>query len=431
MAQPASWASVKSASALYRRRTPTDSPLYRIAYNERQNLEHHWEQLFEQEYGCLRHEVLDSLDAFLNCGIIAHGCARILCDTCNHSELLAFSCKKRAVCPSCDTKRALIFAEHLHQEILKDVPHRHVIFSIPKRLRPFFKFNRSLCSILFGSAWKTLKILYTETSPGIPGTILTNQTSGESLNFNPHLHGITSAGTFTDDGAFHPVPYIPTELLSKLFAHHVLSALLKKELISDTDVEQILSQNHTGFNVWMGDVISSYDDSFRLFLARYIDRGPVAASRISIDGSTITYYTEKDPKTYEFSPLEFLARLTPHIPDKWEQTTRYYGAYSSRYRARQKLQTPTTTTPQSPIPPLTFEPHQVRKASKTWAALIKKIYEVDPLVCPKCKGTMRIAAFITDSSEVARISKSLGIPKFSPPAPFDAMAPPSVFPEMD
>ncbi len=65
----------------------------------------------------------------------------------------------------------------------------------------------------------------------------------------------------------------------------------------------------------MGDAISSYDDSFRLFLARYIDRGPVAATRISIDGSMVTYITEKDPKTYEFSPLEFLARLTPHIPN--------------------------------------------------------------------------------------------------------------------
>ena len=44
---------------------------------------------------------------------------------------------------------------------------------------------------------------------------------------------------------------------------------------------------------------------------------------------------------------------------------------------------------------------------------------------------MRIAAFITDPMEVAKISKNLGIPTFSPPAPFDAMAPPSVFPEVD
>ena len=32
-------------------------------------------------------------------------------------------------------------------------------------------------------------------------------------------------------------------------------------------------------------------------------------------------------------------------------------------------------------------------ANKSWARLIKKIYEVDPLICPKCKGQMRIIAF--------------------------------------
>ncbi|OGS37535.1 MAG: hypothetical protein A2293_12825 [Elusimicrobia bacterium RIFOXYB2_FULL_49_7] len=28
-----------------------------------------------------------------------------------------------------------------------------------------------------------------------------------------------------------------------------------------------------------------------------------------------------------------------------------------------------------------------------WAALIKMVYEVDPLICPKCGGTMKIISF--------------------------------------
>ena len=67
------------------------------------------------------------------------------------------------------------------------------------------------------------------------------------------------------------------------------------------------------------------DESCQLSLARYIDRGPVAESRISIEEGIVTYETAKGPKLYEFEPLEFLARLTPHIPKKWESTTRYYG----------------------------------------------------------------------------------------------------------
>ena len=37
------------------------------------------------------------------------------------------------------------------------------------------------------------------------------------------------------------------------------------------------------------------------------------------------------------------------------------------------------------------------------AAMIRKVYEVDPMVCPKCGGTMKVVAFITDYAAVDRI----------------------------
>jgi hypothetical protein len=41
--------------------------------------------------------------------------------------------------------------------------------------------------------------------------------------------------------------------------------------------------------------------------------------------------------------------------------------------------------------------------SKGWAAMIRKVYEVDPMVCPKCGGTMKVVAFVTDYQAVDRI----------------------------
>jgi hypothetical protein len=41
--------------------------------------------------------------------------------------------------------------------------------------------------------------------------------------------------------------------------------------------------------------------------------------------------------------------------------------------------------------------------SKGWAEMIRKVYEVNPLVCPHCGGTMKIIAFLTDYSVVDRI----------------------------
>ena len=57
--------------------------------------------------------------------------------------------------------------------------------------------------------------------------------------------------------------------------------------------------------------------------------------------------------------------------------------------------------------------------SRTWARLIKKIYEVDPLKCPKYGGDMRIIAFIEDYKTVKKILDYLGIDEFKmnrPPA---------------
>ncbi len=39
----------------------------------------------------------------------------------------------------------------------------------------------------------------------------------------------------------------------------------------------------------------------------------------------------------------------------------------------------------------------------------QKIYEVDPLVCPKCQGTMRIISFIEDPSVIRDILNHLGL----------------------
>jgi len=53
----------------------------------------------------------------------------------------------------------------------------------------------------------------------------------------------------------------------------------------------------------------------------------------------------------------------------------------------------------------------------TWAALIKAVFEVDPLRCPNCGGTMKVVSFIEDDSVIERILKHCGKWKEAPPRP--------------
>jgi len=41
------------------------------------------------------------------------------------------------------------------------------------------------------------------------------------------------------------------------------------------------------------------------------------------------------------------------------------------------------------------------------AEMIRKVFEVDPLLCPRCGGQMRIIAFLSDYTAVDRISNHL------------------------
>jgi hypothetical protein len=135
------------------------------------------------------------------------------------------------------------------------------------------------------------------------------------------------------------------------------------------------------------------------------------------DGSDVVRYTS-DKGSKEFSPLDFMAALSAHIPNKFEQTIRYYGAYSARSRGKRlalEAQALTDGSPYSPLPAPIVEPPSKRAVSKSWARLIKKIYEVDPLICPKCGAKMKIKAFITQPAEVARIMVNLQLPNFHPP----------------
>ena len=50
-----------------------------------------------------------------------------------------------------------------------------------------------------------------------------------------------------------------------------------------------------------------------------------------------------------------------------------------------------------------------KKCRANWARLIQKIYEIDPLTCPKCGGIMRILAFIEESPVIRKILDHLGL----------------------
>jgi hypothetical protein len=121
-----------------------------------------------------------------------------------------------------------------------------------------------------------------------------------------------------------------------------------------------------------------------------------------------------------FDPLDFLAEVTQHIPDPGEHLIRYYGWYSNlpAPRLRQADKTRGQRAQRQPAAAGTGIPARspsAREARKGLAALIKQVYEADPLCCPKCGSAMKIISFIVEVknspmvSPFARLERTAGL----------------------
>ena len=111
-------------------------------------------------------------------------------------------------------------------------------------------------------------------------------------------------------------------------------------------------------------------------------------------------------------PLEWVARITPHIPKKGSKQIIYYGAYSQAWRGRERRQgilTTATTVPQKSVKSEKNQSYSSRRRRQQWAVLLKKVWNVDALKCPKCGGRMKVISFIEQPSVIKRILKHLDI----------------------
>jgi hypothetical protein len=60
-----------------------------------------------------------------------------------------------------------------------------------------------------------------------------------------------------------------------------------------------------------------------------------------------------------------------------------------------------------------------KKYRKNWARLIKKVFNIDPLLCPKCDGKMKIISFIEDHATIKQILVHLNLWMNHDPPPTD------------
>jgi len=410
---------------VYRPRRPRQSPLWQCLSGHFDTFLDVYEERYQPRYGFLRPIIPEVVNKFLDCGDLERGFARVRCDHCKHEYLLAFSCKGRWFCPSCHQKKVQLFGALLSETILFPVPHRHFTFGMPKMLRPYFRYDRDLLKDLCRIAHECL-LEYLRTTldlpDGLPGIVMAIHTFGEYLDFHPHLHALVADGLFVRSGLFYVLPDAGLKPLEELFRARVITFLVEKGLLPPARAEMLRGWVHSGFNVHRSRRVLPDEREDLKRLGQYIIRNPFAVEKMQVGApnranpaGSVLYRSGLNPKIQRnfeiFTPCDFIAAITQHIPDKSFQLVRYYGWYSNKMRGqRDKHAAEKAEAAGQAVEVIDVSEHQpCRIPSAKWRELIKKVWEADPLLCPKCQKEMRIVALIDDREVIERILRHLGL----------------------
>ena len=312
---------------------------------------------------------------YLECGIFAHGFARAWCDDCGHDYFVAYSCKGRGVCPSCNTRRMVETAAHLTDHVFPRLPVRQWVLSVPKRLRYFMQRDGAVLNMVLRIFLRVIAQSLSANCPGAAnmdkaalhiGAVAFIHRFGSSLNGHVHFHVCAVDGVFEEVAGqgdaeadvqssppgivFHPASAIDATAVAQVqtdLRRRILRAFVGRGLLESGDAKEMLAYQHSGFSVDAGVLIEADDRAALERLLRYCARPPFAMERLRKEGVELVYRCAKqrsEPGSdkrgakvdeLHLTPLELIARIAALVPPPRTHRHRYFGvlAPNSPHRA--------------------------------------------------------------------------------------------------
>ena len=382
-------------TASYERHRPEETVLYTT-------LQAHWKTFLEEldaeaETPALPAFVVAEVEAFLRCGILAHGFVLARCRDCGWCRPVAFSCRRRGFCPSCIGRRMSDFAAHLVDRVIPRCPVRQWVLTVPYSLRARMMFDPALTTVVLReliaavSSWLRRRARRL----GIKGVLKTGavtviQRFNSALGASPHFHTLFLDGvySFTLGRApvFHPTPG-PTDEDVALVAASVFRRVTRKlaggepspahqDFIETAPLLAAISQAAVGgasatgsrrgqrvvrvrgapaavdafllgrlcaevegFNLQAASRVAANDREGLERMGRYLARPPIAGNRLTrLDDGRLELQLKRPWRdgttSFVFTPHELIERLIALVPRPRAHLSRYFGVFAPAFAAR-------------------------------------------------------------------------------------------------
>ncbi len=406
------------------------------------------------------------LEGFLDCGLLCRGFARLRCEGCKTSRVVAFSCKGRGFCPSCMGRRMCATAANLVESVIPSVDLRQWVLTYPHAWRKRLSWDGELLSALTRIFTDAVHAFYAaEAASGgtkatwRSGSVTVTQRTSSDMRLNPHLHAVFLDGAYRADDevpTWRPLGHLHTRdvgavlekvvrCMVKLLTQLSLLGNAESADASEDDaqlegsavsgqtppagpqwrhplaplrgqglaLDKPLCASLDGFSLHAATRAGGHDEEGRETLLRYVLRPPLAQDRVVPGPDGLVRIVLKrafgdGTVAVDLDPLSLLCRLAAAVPPPRYHTVKYGGVLASASKIRPLI---------APKPKVDEQVHQqddeAPKRShpsgkyRPWAELLKRTFAFDVLRCHQCSGRMKLLSMVTDPTSVARYVKSV------------------------
>jgi len=373
--------------ATYERHRPERTPLYPLVVEHLETLLAQVRERTEHGFGYPRF-VERTFRDFIDCGRLELGFTRVVCGSCGFERLVAFSCKRRGLCPSCEARRTSDTALHLVDRVLPAVPFRHWVLSLPIAARLLLLRDKALVSQVLRIfirrvfAWQRRMARELGIIDGQGAAVSMIQRWGGALNANPHFHSLIPDGVFEQRPDGH-VRFVPLLAPSDDDVHRICGQVAWRvdrllqghaDELEWADPDETPASNLTlalapctprrisnegwehpqrtrqlcaeidGFSLYAATAVAAGDRAGLERLCRYGLRSSFTLNRLSLLEDGRVCYRLKRPwpgpggmTQLVMDPVDFLARLANLLPPPRSNLVRYYGAFAPNAAIRARL----------------------------------------------------------------------------------------------
>jgi Putative transposase/Transposase zinc-binding domain len=274
-----------------------------------------------------------------------------ICKECGDVKEIYHNCRNR-FCPTCSWGDTIKWASRINGQMM-NIPHRHVVFTLPHALIPLIKSNgKELLNALLRTSADTFKDWMQHKYKVKTGIISVLHTFGETKEYHVHVHMIVSWGGL--DITTNQMREIKGEYVNYEFLQDKFRNKFEDTLVELYDTEKLKHKFADRLSMlrflkrinkdrWAIHVEPPMPDPSAVirYIGRYSKRACLSEYKITeIDGEYISFrYKDYKVIGLDNKPVErilrlhyteFFPRLLQHVPLAYFRLVRYYGVYSTK-----------------------------------------------------------------------------------------------------